>query len=378
MNLDDLLLISVGGAAAHIAQRMVSTASEPMRALILDTDDNILQTLTPQTGVSTMILGAKRLEGRGTGGDHSLGASALRDDAGNILAQVGTPRLAVLLTCCGGGTSGVMTHLLQLLREQGIATVTFATEPFSFEGSDRRRCANIVLPTLESSSDALTRIPLDQLLDEGADRLSAAEAFEHIAQRLASGLSLFWQLLSHPGFIAFDSERFHRLLTEGATTSLHFSFADATATGPTRAEEVVEKLLNSPRLRRDGGSRLENASQLLVGVLAGDDLRLCELNTVMDGLQSHCKALKEHYLGTTCNDRFAGRLTVVVLAFGVPPADVTSKGNLRPLHRGGKSSKATAQLGATRNRFEDVEHTIYGGHDLDVPTYLRRGIRLTR
>ncbi len=377
MNLDDLLLISIGGAAAKIAQRTVEMTPEPMRVLILDTDDNIMQSLTPQAGVSTMIIGAKRLEGRGTGGDYSLGASALRDDAGNILAQIGTPRLAVLLTCCGGGTSGVTTHLLQLLREQGIATVTFATEPFSFEGDDRRRCANIVLPTLESSSDALTRIPLDLLL-EGCDSNSTSEqAFTHIAQRLASGLALFWQLLSRPGFVAFDIERFHLLLTQGSTTSLHFTFVDASATGEARAEEVLQTLVNSPRFHRNAISRLENASQLLVGVLAGEDLRLCELTTVMDGLRAHCKTMKESYLGTACNEAFNGRLTVVLLAFGLPPADVSPKGSLGPMPRGPKGPKGT-RLGITSNRFADVERTQYGGHDLDAPTYLRRNIRLTR
>ncbi len=378
MNLDDLLFISVGGAAAQIAQRMVATTTTPVRALILDTDDAILQTLVPQTGVSTMIIGAKRLEGRGTGGERSMGASALRDDAGNVMTQIGSPRLAVVLTCCGGGTSGATTHLLQLLREHGIATVTFATVPFSFEGDDRRRCANIVLPTLESNSDALTRVSLDRLLDDTLRNAPAEQAFEAIAQRLSMGLSLFWQLLSNPGFIAFDSECFHRLLTEGATTGLHFSFADASASGEGRAETILETLITSPRFQGEGANRLENASQLLVGILAGKDLRLCELTTVMDGFRAHCKTLKDSFLGTTCHEAFDGRLTVVVLAFGQPTADVASKGSLAPMRRGGKHGRTGPKLGATRNRFEDVEHTVYDGHDLDVPTYQRRGIRLTR
>ncbi len=377
MNLDDLLLISVGGAAARITQRIVDTATVPMRVLILDTDDAILQTLTPQAGVSTMIIGAKRLEGRGTGGDHSLGSGALRDDASNIMTQIGTPRLAIVLTCCGGGTSGATTHLLRLLREHGIATATFATIPFVFEGDDRRRCANIVLPTLESGSDALTRIALDSLLDESQRNVPVEQAFEFITRRLSMGLALFWQLLSSPGFVAFDSEHFHRLLTQGSTTSLHFSFADASATGDARAECVLRELLNSPRFQGDGANRLENAAQVLVGVLAGKDLRLCELSILMDGLREHCKALKETFLGTTCAEHFDGRLTVVLLAFGTPPVDVTNKGSLGPIKRPAKTGRAT-KLGTTRNRFEDVEHTLYDGHDLDVPTYQRRGIRLTR
>ena len=121
MNADDLLLISVGGAAATIARRVAENASAPLRALILDTDDATLQAITPAVGVSTTVFGAKRLAGRGTGGDRNLGASALRDDASQIQAQIGAPRLAVLLVCCGGGTSGAAPLLLEMLRALGVA-----------------------------------------------------------------------------------------------------------------------------------------------------------------------------------------------------------------------------------------------------------------
>ncbi len=377
MNVDDLLLISVGGAAATIVQRMVTSSQLSMRALILDTDDATLQTLEPMPGVSTTIFGTQRLQGRGTGGDYSLGAGAFRDDATTLMAQIGSPRLAVVLTCCGGGTSGAVRTLLGQLRDQGIATMTFATEPFGFEGEDRRRCANVVLPTLESSGDAVSRIPLDALLDDAAREAPLEQAFECVGQRLAAGLGLIWRLLATPGFISFDAEHFHRFLTQGATTALHFHFADATATGEARAEAILQTLIDSPRFKSDGTNRLENASNVLVGVLAGSDLRLSELSTLMDGLRSYCGAKMEPMLGTTCSEAFNGRLTVVLLAFGTPLADVGSKKPPKSL-RSGRGTKGTAQLGATRNRFADVEATIYNGQNLDEPTYYRRGIRLAR
>ncbi len=377
MNMDDLLLISVGSAAATIVQRTVATSQLPMRALILDTDDTTLQALIPTTGISTTIFGTQRLQGRGTGGDYSLGAGAFRDDATTLLAQIGSPRLIILLTCCGGGTSGAVTPLLGHLREQGIATMTFATEPFAFEGEDRRRCANIILPTLESSGDAVTRIPLDTLLDGAARDQPLEQAFDSISQRLATGLGLIWQLLSSPGFISFNAEHFHHFLTQGTTTALHFHFADAEASGEDRAQQLVQTLIQSPRFKCDGTNRLEHASHLLVGVLAGEDLRLNELSTLMDGFRSYCGKKMEPMLGTTCNATFNGRLTVVLFAFGIPLADIGSKHPPRTSRPKGTTRPASL-LGATVNRFADVEATIYNGQNLDEPTYYRRGIRLAR
>ncbi len=382
MTTEDLLLISVGGAAAGIARRVAACATTPLRALILDTDDAVLQSLTPTGGVSTMIFGTKRLAGRGTGGDHSLGAGAFRDDAATLQLQIGTPRLAVVLTCCGGGTSGAVPSLLELLREQGIATLTFATTPFSFEGDDRRRAAAVLLPTLESCADALARIPLESVT-EGTEALTAEQAFEVAADRIGAGISVLWSLLATPGFLPFDAERFHNLLTHPNTTGLPFCFADATSTGPDRAEGVLDALIHSTRFRSDGIDRLANAGWVVVGVLAGADLRLCELGTLMNGLRAHCQGSHEIYLGTAAEPTHEGLLSVIVMAFGTPAADVNRREDdaLKPMRGGRRSTKGAAhkpRLGTVTDRFADVEHTVVNGQDLDEPTYQRRGIRLTR
>lgn len=383
MKTDDLLLIAVGGAAAGIARQIAERTAAPMRVLILDTDDETLQTYTPVEGVSVSIFGAKRLAGRGTGGDHRLGASALRDDDAMIQQQIGTPRLALVLICGGGGTSGAGPHLLSLLRNQGIATMTFATIPLACEGDDRKHCAAVILPTLESSSDAISRIPLDRLLTDELREAPIAAAFDFVSRRLAAGISLFWTLLSRPSYLGFDAGRFQNFITAGGTTGLPFVFTDVSAAGPDRAQTVVETLCASPLFRADGVDRLANAAHLVVGVLAGADLRLCELSTVMDGLRGHCSSLKETFLGTAVVPEQEGKLTVVLLAFSSPALDVgrNDESLQSPtLGRRTKGSRArqSSRLGTVTSRFADMEQTIIHGKNLDEPTYLRRGIRLSR
>ena len=383
METEDLLLISLGGAAASIVRRMAERATTPLRALILDTDDATLQSITPAVGVSTSVFGAKRLSGRGTGGSHSLGAGAFRDDATQILAQVGTPRLAILLTCCGGGTAGAATTLLEALRTKGIATLVFAVAPFSFEGDDRKRAANVLLPIMETRADALTRISLDALVGEEAATLPAAEAFAHAADRLAAGLGLLWTLVAHPGFIAFDAEHFRAFLTHDVEGGLPFCFADVTVSGENRAKTALNALREDPRFRVNGVDRLANAAQLIVGILAGPDLRLCEIGTVMESLRAHCQSLKETLLGTADEEAREGSLSVVLFAFGHPLTNVSAAKDgeaPRPLPKRQRGAKAagTKVLGTAKNRFTDVAPTIYGGQNLDEPTYQRRGIRLTR
>lgn len=385
MNADDLLLISVGGAAAGIARDVAARAATPMRVLILDTDDATAQAVPPQAGVSAYIFGTERLNGRGTGGDRNVGASALRDEAAALQTQIGSPRLTVVLTCCGGGTSGAMPHLLEMLRAKGTATLTFATEPFPFEGDDRRRNASALLPMLEGGTDALARIPLAGLLGAAGEGLTAPEAFRAVAERLAAGLGLLWTLITKPAFIGLDAERFHQFLVTHVMTGLPFFFADACCTGAGRDREALAQILSSPRFQVNGIDRLANAAQILVGVLAGPDLRLRELSTVQQGLRDYAPSA-ELFLGTSFEEAREGELALVVMAFGKPPADVSARrhaeGGLRPLRGGRRSGKSqqgsSARLGSVQDRFADVEPTVINGQNLDEPTFMRRGIRLKR
>ncbi|MBQ9694178.1 MAG: hypothetical protein IJV69_05415 [Kiritimatiellae bacterium] len=384
MKADDLLFISVGGAAAsvaqNIAQRTRRDASQPpMRVLILDTDDAVLQHVTHADGVSVTIFGTQRLSGRGTGGDHILGMSAFRDDAAGIMQQIGSPRLVIVLTCCGGGTSGACEPLLRLLRDRGIANIVFATEPFAFEGEARKRSASVILPTLCETANAVTTVPLASLLAGKEDELTAAQAFDYAADRLAAGICLLWTQLVYPGYIQFDVEHFRLFLERESVSTVAFTFADTIATGDQRAERVVASLLQSPRFQMRGVNCLMNAHQVIVGVLAGDDLRLCELDTLMTGLKAGLGKQAEVTLGTVNHEAFNGKLEVVLLAFTPSGVDLPIAGDaLQSVRkRSGKSSRAKA-LSAVKDRFDDVERTIIDGVNYDTPTYLRRNIRLKR
>ncbi len=379
MTADDLLFITVGSAAADIAGRMAEKISVPMRILVLDTDDTTLQRVPPRPGLSTWIFGVKRLNGRGTGGDRNLGASALRDDAAALQTQIGSPRLTLLLTCGGGGTSGALPQLLRLLKEQGATTLTFATEPFAFEGNERMRNTMALFSSIENETDALARIPLESLLNEASKEAPIEEAFDAIAQRLAAGIGLFWTLLTHPAFIAFDADHFYQYLESNPLSGAPLFFADTTCTGADRASYAVQEIIASPRFQHEGIDRLANASRIVVGVLAGDDLRLNELSTLMEGIRAHAPHA-EVTLGTSFEVMREGSLGVVVLAFSKSPTAYHGGGGVlspRAARKGEKASKGV-QLGANKDRFADVEHTIYNGQDLDKPTFQRRNIRLQR
>jgi len=100
-------------------------------------------------------------------------------------------------------------------------------------------------------------------------------------------------------------------------------------------------------------------------------------------------------MGTVLDEQYEGRIELVVLAFESwtaaaqiePRKDIASTQEppvaeafpIQPGSRKGRGKTSKLSFGATgRGKFQNVEPTLFNGQDLDVPTYMRRGITLDR
>ena len=272
---------------------------------------------------------------------------------------------------CGGGTgTGATLELLKHLSRLGVPTVVFATTPFAFEGNERRIRAETFVPMIEDAANATFVLPLDKLVS-GEDNMNAA--MRRAVDTVATGVTLFWRLVTKPGYIRLDTERLRHLVVQAGRGR----FAAITAQGPNRANEAINQLIRSEML---AGSTTP-VQTILCGVLAGDDLRLAEVGQVADGLRYAFGDRLGFDLGTVNDETtFSGRLSVVVMLFeasakdaAVPADEATSTSGRKSKHR----SKGPLGVGPTgRGRFNNAETTTWHGEDLDIPTFRRRGINL--
>lgn len=137
----------------------------------------------------------------------------------------------------------------------------------------------------------------------------------------------------------------------------------------------------------------------MLGILAGPDLRLAEIGEVMGALRSHAPKGCLIEMGTVLDAQYEGRIELVALSFeswvaavsqpappakeAAPPAaaepPVADAFPIQPGSRRSRAKGSKLSFGATgRGKFRDVEPTLHEGQDLDVPTYIRRGIALER
>lgn len=220
---------------------------------------------------------------------------------------------------------------------------------------------------IEDAANATFFLPLDKLI---AETDNMAEAMRRAVDTVASGVTLFWRLVEKPGYIRLDVERLRHLLANAGRGR----FATVTTQGPGRAAEAVDRLIHSDLLAAASGP----VSALVCGVLAGDDLLLSEVGRVADGLRGAFGGLSFDLATVNDEATFSGRLSVVALLFEASArkaAEAPAAGGvMSPRPRRGKGALATGPVG--RGRFKNAEPTIWRDEDLDVPTFLRKGLSL--
>jgi len=374
-----LLLVGVGGGGCQFAAAARQTFGERLRAVGLDTDR---QAIGGVEGLRGLLLGEPRLDGMGTGGDPVKGRLAMQDDAEAFTRELDGVHVAVVVVALGGGTGGgAAPEALRLLRQKEITTLCFALLPFPFEDAARRQAAERALPQLDESADTVVVIPQGGLWESaGANDLPFAAAAREARRVFGHALTLLWRLLLAPGFIRFDPARLCAVLASRGRAR----FCLSEAVGPARARDAAEGLLAQIGTAEPAAP----PRAVVLGVLAGDDLRLAELGDIMrtvgENLPKDCRL----DMGTIADSLYDGCICLIALVFetwseaaaggggAAPPAGRPPlSGAVRRGQRGG-AAKSKLGYGAGRRRFRDIEATIFNGEDLDIPTYVRKHIAL--
>ena len=406
-------VFGLGGACCNAAGFASMAGFPGVEFLAVNTDS---QSLDACAVPGKFVLGASRTRGLGAGGDPELGRAAAEEDVEKIRSFCAGADIIFLLAGLGGGTgTGAAPVFARVARESGALVLALVTLPFDFEGDRRQLQAQTGLQHLKVQADAVICLPnrkLFKLLDENT---SVLEGFKISNSLLAEGLRGIWRMLTQTGLINVD---FADLCAVTRGRHAASFFATAEASGEKRVEQVIEKLLAHPLL--DGGQVLNESDSLLVSIVGGPDLMMSEIHKLMEPLHRHCE--NAHIIfGAAIDQAFAGRLSVTLIAsrrrqeedppslLAAPPDKIESMQFLdtedkeRPASRfvapptalsdekrahimrvqGGRSRKKLSRLQKElpleivfKGRFEKSEPTIRHGEDLDVPTYIRRGVPL--
>ena len=410
-------IVGVGGAGASALEYMARTELSQIPLTAIHTHARVLE---GKNVTHKMLVGVNRTHGLGTGGDPELArvmGEAERSRFEELCA--GTDLLFIIAGMGGGTGTGIAPVLAAAAKQAGALVLAIVTMPFDFEGTRRSRQAQVGVQTLRTAADAVICLPnqkISHLLDPST---TVVEAFNYTNDLLAQSVRGIWRMLTQPGLINVDFTYLYSALRGRHVES---AMATAEASGEHRAREVIEKLLRNPLL--DCGEALAEADEVLVSLTGGSDLTIAEINKVMEQLNRHIENARL-ILGTAVDNSMPGRLSVTLIAArntrspSVPdaelPAEPARQGTLKPAgefdtsffgeqHAPRPPARFVAPAPAStpqrtqelmekqpkgrgkwkqellnleivsRGRFEKSEPTIHHGADLDVPTYIRRGV----
>lgn len=360
-------------------------------------------------------LETKMLRGLGTGGDPERGRELAEAHFVQLKTASADADVIFIFAGLGGGAgTGMAPVLARAAKESGALVLAFVTLPFSGEGNRRQQLASAGLAELKTAADGVISLPCQKvvgLLDENASLL---ETFQTTTQILLDGARGVWRVLVLRGLIPLHFADLCALLRDRHAESW---FAAVEASGAERSSAVMEKLFAHPLLQ--SGAALAEADSALISLIGGPELSLADVNRVMEQLKERNGKL-QLMLGAVVDEAFRGKLALTVIAARSQPEsrpelpakteEFTTSNALRqvPARRGtavdlgplesrepapavrpaparsSRSRKNSDRLRQTqlpleivsKSRFEKTEATILNGEDLDVPTYIRRGIAL--
>jgi cell division protein FtsZ len=391
-----LKLVGVGGAGGNAVQTLAGNPTNlaGIELLAINTDAQALDAIT---GAEKLPIGSAITHGLGAGGDPELGARAAQQDTEPLRAALHGADIVFLAAGLGGGTgTGASPLVARLAKEQGALVLAFVALPFAFEGKRRTDQAALGLDQLKAAADAVICLPNDRLFKALGGEVAATEAFARGNQIIANGVQALWQLLSRKGLINLDFADLRATLGGKHAEGL---FAHGEAAGPERVREAVKQLLENPLF--DADETLSRAEGVLVSILGGPDLTLTDVQRIVEPI-SKLAQRAQVIMGAAIDDAYREKLAVTVIASTasttrrfsgtrtvpsrpaaaaakpVEPAPLVLTGDPAPIPtgKGAPKQEDLPLQPVSRGRFSESEPTLYNGEDLDVPTFIRRGIRI--
>lgn len=333
--------------------------------------------------VTKVQIGVDDGGGFGAGGDPDLGKLAVEHDIEMIRGLFTDTDIVVVVTCLGGGTgTGATPVILDAARAAGVFTIVLATLPFSFEGAKRQTVAEAGMASLLKAADVVCGIRNDALF-EASSGDDVKVAFTKADEMLGTGVYALWQMLVQPAFVGIDLADLQGVSSESGGPAW-FGFGSATGVG--REQAAVKMLLKGAGL--DKGRMLRDSDRAVVCVVGSHDLRLTEVSDVMSVLARETADTCALAMGTVINDKWRDRIMIAAFVAdprrAVPSAtrpakhSKTTSGHRRIRKRDRDLQNKLKLDVSGKGRFNNVEATIMDGEDLDIPTFIRRGLTLEK
>jgi len=350
-------VIGIGGSGKNALNHMINSKVRGVEFIVMNTDTQDLHNSQAEKKVH---LGKNLTKGLGAGMNPEVGRRAAEETKAEIQDVIKGADMIFIACGLGGGTgTGAAPIVAQAAKEQGILTVAVVTKPFSFEGNQRMKIADIGLSLLEHEVDAILVIPNDRLIVISGKDVGFRQAFAMCDEVLKQAVEGISELITTPGMINVDFADIKAVMSDAGSALMGVGIAG----GEGRAEKAALQAINSPLLDLS----ISGAKGVLFAISGGDDLTIHEIQDAAKIITESIDKDAKVIFGTIKDEKLKkGEMKVTVIATGFP-TDMPK----RSLFQMGQQNKIGDQTVANSTK-EDILQAVGKDASKNSADYIKK------
>ena len=314
-NVVTLKVVGIGGAGGNVVNRMVSSGTNGVEFIAVNTDKQALSMSTADTKIQ---IGEKLTHGQGAGSDPSVGEKAAEESRNEVAKALEGTDMVFITAGMGGGTgTGAGPVVADIAREAGVLTVGVVTKPFGFEGKQRMTQAMNGINSLLGKVDSLLVIPNDRLKYATDQKVTLANAFEIADEVLHEAVTSISGLIKNTGFINLDFADVCTIM-RGAGFA-HMGVGHAVGKG--KAEDAAQMAISSPLME----TSINGAHGVLINITGSEDMGLDDVETAANLVQAAAHPDANIIFGASFDNSMDDEIRVIVIATGFDEGTQTAK-----------------------------------------------------
>ena len=319
-----LLVLGVGGAGGNAINEMIDNGMQGVEFVAVNTD---AQDLKHSKAKAKIQIGLNLTKGLGAGSKIDIGQAAADESLNDIVNILQGANMVFIAAGMGGGTGTGAAHVIaRAAKELNILTVGVVTLPFLYEGPSRMRRAQIGLEELRKHVDTIIVIPNQNLFKIANEQTTFEESFNLSNNVLMHGVQSVTDLMVRPGIINLDFADVETVMASMGKAMMGTGEAE----GEGRAMQATDMAISNPLI---DDYTLKGAKGLLVNITGGKDLKLFEVDEVVNKIRSEVEADAEVIIGAITDSSLEGKLRVSIVATSLDNQQPESKSVVNMVHR---------------------------------------------
>ncbi|MDC2998852.1 cell division protein FtsZ [Candidatus Pelagibacter sp.] len=319
-----LLVLGVGGAGGNAINEMIENNLQGVEFIAVNTDAQDLKLSKAKTRIQ---IGLNLTKGLGAGAKIDIGQAAADESLNEIVNTLQGANMVFIAAGMGGGTGTGAAHVIaRAAKELNILTVGVVTLPFLYEGPSRMRRAQQGLEELRKHVDTIIVIPNQNLFKIANEQTTFEESFNLSNNVLMHGVQSVTDLMVRPGIINLDFADVETVMASMGKAMMGTGEAE----GEARAMQATEMAISNPLI---DDYTLKGAKGLLVNITGGKDLKLFEVDEVVNKIRSEVEADAEIIIGAITDSELNGKIRVSIVATSLDGQQPESKSVVNMVHR---------------------------------------------